>query len=153
MKDLHSQLSIVTVAVASLSADNTPAAIDLRGYGSAEIILGVGIGGITFDATNKIEFKLTHADDKADGSAPDAGDYTAVALADVLGAAAVGAGGIIKALSAAHAAAATYRFGYVGNKRWIKLLADFSGTHGSATPLGLLVARGNGTDNPQANAA
>jgi hypothetical protein len=151
MKDLHSGINLVPIAVAALDADNTPTAIDLRGFNSAEIILGVGIGGITFNGTNKVEFKMTHADDKADGSAPDGGDFTAVDIKDVLGVASVGAGGIIKALTAAHAAAAVYRVGYKGGKRWIKVLADFSGTHGTPTPMGLFVLRGHGADNPQTN--
>ncbi|MEI3850049.1 MULTISPECIES: hypothetical protein [unclassified Ensifer] len=151
MKDLHSKLFATPIIMAALSADNTPATLDLKGYESAVILLGVGIGGITFDATNKIEFKLTHADDKADGSAPDAGDYTAVDIDDVLGVASVGTGGIIKALVAAHAAAAAYRVGYKGGKRWLKLLADFSGTHGAGTPLGIFLIKGNGSDNPQAD--
>ncbi|TPM92720.1 hypothetical protein [Mesorhizobium sp. B2-1-3A] len=153
MKDLHSKLNIAVIAMAALAADNTPVALDLQNYNSAELLLGIGIGGITFDATNKIEFKLTHADDKADGTAPDPGDFTAVDIDDVLGVTAVGAGGIIKSLVAAHAAAAAYHFGYVGGKRWIKLLADYSGTHGTATPLGLFLIKGNGTDNPQVNQA
>ncbi|MBD9635960.1 hypothetical protein IB277_06585 [Ensifer sp. ENS07] len=151
MKDLHSDITVTTIVMAALAADNTPAALDLKGYNAAEILLGVGIGGITFDATNKIEFRLTHADDKADGSAPDPGDYTAVDIDDVLGVSSVGTGGIIKALTAAHAAAAAYRVGYKGGKRWLKLLADFSGTHGAGTPLGLFLIKGHGADNPQAN--
>lgn len=151
MKDLHSGMNIVPVIVAALDADNTPVAIDLRDYDGAEIVLGVGIGGITFTTSNKIEFKVTHADDKADGSAPDGGDFTAVDLKDVLGVSSVGTGGIVKALTAVHAAAAAYRVGYKGNKRWIKVFADFSGTHGAATPLGVTVVRGHGADNPQAD--
>lgn len=149
MKDLLSKLAIVPiVGPASISADNTSSPIDLKGYGSALIVLGVGIGGITFDPTNKIEFKLVHADDKADGSPPDPADYVAVAAKDVHGAS-VGEGGIIKALTAAHPAAAVYKVGYAGNKRWLKLLADFAGTHGTATPLSLLLVKGHGVDNPQ----
>jgi hypothetical protein len=146
MKDIHSDLAaVVAIGNATLSADNTPAAIDLKGYNAAEILLAIGIGGITFDATNKVEFKLTHSDDNS--------NYVAVAAADVLGVASVGTGGIIKALTAAHAAAAAYRFGYVGAKRYLKLLADFSGTHGSGTPIAAIVLKGYGFNQPEANQA
>lgn len=145
MKDLHSHLSPVLVAVAALDADNTPAAIDLQGFSSAEILLAIGVGGITFSGTNKVEFKLTHSDDDS--------DYTAVEAKDVLGEASVGSGGIIKSLIAAHAAAAVYRFGYKGGKRYLKLLADFSGTHGAATPIAAIVLRGNPHDGPVADQA
>lgn len=145
MKDLHSHIAVATaIGAAVLSADNTPAAIDLRGFNSAEIVLAVGIGGITFTGSNKIEFRLTHSDDDV--------TYTDVDDGDVLGAA-VAAGGIIKALTAAHAAAATYRVGYKGGKRYLKLLADFSGTHGAGTPIAAIVIKGHGADNPQSDQA
>ncbi len=146
MKDIHSDMSIVVaIGTAVLSADNTPPAIDLQGYNAAEIVLGIGVGGITFDATNKIEFKLTHSDDNV--------SYSAVTIGDVLGVVSVGAGGIIKALTAAHAAAAVYRYGYKGGKRYLKLLPDFSGTHGSGTPMSGLVIKGHGFNRPEANQA
>lgn len=145
MKDIHSAiLAAVAIGNATLSADNTPAAIDLLGYDAAEILLAIGVGGITFSGTNKIEFVLTHSDDDV--------TYTAVETKDMLGVT-VAAGGIIKSLIAAHAAAAAYRFGYKGGKRYLKLLADFSGTHGTGTPIAAIVIKGWGHDNPQANQA
>lgn len=145
MKDLHSHITIVSaIGNAILSADNTPVAINLQGYESAEIVLSIGIGGITFSGTNKIEFKLTHSDDDS--------TYTDVTTADMLGVT-VGSGGIIKALTAAHAAADVYRYGYKGGKMYLKLLADFSGTHGAGTPIAANVIKGNGFSNPQANQA
>lgn len=145
MKDLHSSLlAVVAIGNVVLAADNTPAAIDLQGYESAEILLAIGIGGITFSGTNKIEFVLTHSDDDT--------TYTPVTTADMLGVT-IASGGIIKSLIAAHAAAAVYRYGYKGNKRYLKLLADFSGTHGSGTPIAAIVIKGDGFSNPQANQA
>tara|TARA_R110002072_G_scaffold100778_3_gene222012 strand:- start:2645 stop:3085 length:441 start_codon:yes stop_codon:yes gene_type:complete len=144
MKDIHSDMNVATlIGTAALSADNTPAAVDGQGYESAEVVINVGAGGITFSGTNKVEFKLTHSDDDV--------TYTAVTAADVLGVTAVGTGGIIKSLIAAHAAAASYRVGYIGGKRYTKLLADFSGTHGTATPMGAVMIQGNAHTKPVAN--
>jgi hypothetical protein len=146
MKDMHSELfAIVAIGNSTLAADNTPAAIDLQGYSAAEILLDIGIGGITFSGTNKIEFKLTHSDDNM--------TYADVALKDMLGLAAVASGGIIKALTSAHAAPAVYRCGYIGGKRYLKLLADFGGTHGTGTPIGAIVLLGEGYNQPEANQA
>ena len=146
MKDLHSGMTaLVAIAAATLDDDNTPPTIDLQGYNAAEIVLAIGAGGITFSGTNKIEFKLTHSDDDS--------SYEAVTAADVLGVESIGDGGIIKALTSAHAAAAAYRFGYVGNKRYLQLTADFSGTHGTGTPIAAVVMAGQGHDNPQADQA
>lgn len=145
MKDIHSDLAaVLAIAPAVLDADNTPAAIDLQGYGAAEVVIVVGVGGITFSGTNKIEFKLTHSDDDT--------TYAAVEQKDMLGVT-VGTGGIIKALTSAHAAASVYRAGYKGNRRYLKLLADFSGTHGTGTPLAAIVLKGHGGDKPEADQA
>lgn len=143
MQDMHSDLSVASaIDAATLATDNTPVAIDLRGFDAAEIVVAIGAGGITFTASNKIEFKLTHSDDDA--------SYEPVTEGDVLGVEAIGTGGVIKALVAAHAQAGVYRFGYVGGKRYLKLLAAFSGTHGTGTPIAGVVIRGHGQINPQA---
>jgi hypothetical protein len=146
MKDLHSNIGLaLLIEAAVLSADNTPLAVDLQGFDAAEIALLIGVGGITFTGSNKIEFKLTHSNDGT--------NYDAVEAKDVLGEASVGSGGIIKALIAAHASSAAYRFGYVGGRRYLKLLADFSGTHGSGTPIAAAVIKGHPHVAPVANAA
>lgn len=54
---------------------------------------------------------------------------------------------------AGHATAAVYRFGYVGTKRYLKLLAALEGTHATGTPVAALVIKGHGQINPQADQA
>jgi len=140
MRDLHSNVETVeAIAPAVYSADNTPAAIDLAGFRSAALVLHIGIGGITFTGSNKIEFKLTHSDDDA--------TYEAVEDADVQGVT-VATGGIVKSLVAAHAAATVTQAGYIGGKRYLKLLADFSGTHGTGTPIAATVVKGHPLEAP-----
>jgi len=115
-----------------LAADNTPVAIDIEGFDGVGIYIHAGIGGITFTSVNKVEFKLTASDD--DDS------YTAVADADVIGCT-VGIGGIIKSLVSAQAAATIDEFSYIGSGRYLKLLADFSGTHGTGTPISAMAIK------------
>lgn len=146
IRDNSQNENVVTVfGPVSLTDDNTPAAIEVRNAASNTLLLAVGIGGITFTTNNKVEFKITHAD------ASD-GDYTAVEAKDViLGPGcdtSVGTGGIVKSLIAAHAAAASYKIGYIGNKGWVKVLADFSGSHGAATPLACLLVQSRLKDSP-----
>lgn len=126
MRDIHSGSQVASLIDSGLySADTTPVAVDLKGFKAAEIILSIGAGGITFTGTNKVEFKLSHS---ADGQ-----NYDPVGDDDVLGVS--GSGGIIKSLTAAHASATVSRFGYVGNRRFLKLLADFGGTHATGTQI------------------
>lgn len=143
MRDLFHNLGIAqAIPPAAYDADNSPAAIDLLGFDSALLSIHVGVGGITFSGTNKIEFKLTHSDDDS--------SYSAVADDDVLGLSSVGTGGIVLALTTAHAAASITRVGYVGGKRYLKLLADFSGTHGTGTPIAATVIKGHAHERPVA---
>jgi hypothetical protein len=136
MRDLVNSLAAaVLIPAATYAADYTPAKVDLLGFEGAMIAIHVGVGGITFDGTNKVEFKLTHSDDDS--------TYAAVTDADVQGVDSVGAGGIVKSLIAAHAAADITKIGYVGGKRYLKLLADFSGTHGTGTPIAAEVIKGH----------
>lgn len=145
MRDIHSgQFISVAIAAAVLTADNTPIAVDLIGFEGAEIHLAIGAGGITFTSTNKIEFKLSHSDDNT--------TYAPVTDDDMLGVTGI-ASGIIKALIAAHADPAAYRFGYIGGKRYLKLLADFGGTHGTGTPISATVQKGLPSRQPQPDQA
>ncbi|WP_454917314.1 hypothetical protein [Xanthobacter sediminis] len=132
-RDLISNIGpVIAIPSATYAADNTPAAVDLAGFQGAGVLIEVGVGGITFSGTNKIEFVLSHSDDNT--------TYVPVASADVHGVT-VGAGGIVLALTAEHAAPTVHKVGYKGGKRYLKLLADFSGTHGTGTPLSALVVK------------
>lgn len=142
MRDLASRLVPVQIfGPATLDADNTPAALDLAGCNSAVILLSVGIGGITFTSTNKVEFKLTHSEDNV--------TYDAVTSDDVQGVT-VASGGILRSLTAAKAAADTAptEVGYIGGRRYLKLLADFGGTHSSGTPMSAVLVKGNSVYKP-----
>lgn len=141
LKDIHSgMLAAVALAAAALDATTAGATVDVAGYDGCEFVIAVGVGGITFSGTNKVTFIM---EDSADGST-----WAAVADGYVLGAGTV-TDGIVKVLNEAHAAAAIYRFGYVGYKRYVRIRAVFAGTHGTATPMSA-VAMLRGMDNPQA---
>ena len=133
MRDLQSNLSpAVLLTPTTLSADSTPVAVDLQGFDAAVVYIEVGVGGITFTTTNKVEFVLTHSDDNS--------TYTNVVDADVQGVTGISSG-IVYTLNAAHASATINEIGYVGGKRYLKLLADFSGTHATGTPMSAIALR------------
>lgn len=144
MRDLISSIASVPALNALLSADATSAAIDLKGFDSACVQIAVGAGGITFSGTNKIEFLLLHSSDDV--------TYVPVTAADVrLGQnadASVGTGGIVRSLVAAHAAPSVAEVGYIGWRRYLKVTADFSGTHGAGTPVCVNVVKGNPASTP-----
>ena len=140
MRDLHNNIAFVeAIAPAVYAADTTPASLDLAGFNSAEIVIQAGAGGISFTSTNKIEFSLTHSDDNA--------TFTPVTAADLLGLNSV-TGGVILAFTAAKAATSVHKVGYVGGRRYLKLLADFSGTHGTGTALSAILVKAHAASRP-----
>jgi hypothetical protein len=107
--------------------------VDLLGFRAAMVLLYIGVGGITFTTTNKIEFILEHSNDNS--------TWNAVAQADVLGPT-VAAGGIVRSLVAAKAAADVQEISYIGGRRYVRLTPDFSGTHATGTPMTAFMVRG-----------
>lgn len=136
MRDIYNNIDVVNLIDPEvLDADETSSSVDLQGYESADVVIHVGVGGITFSSTNKIEFKLTHSDNDS--------DYDAVDEDDVEGVDSVGTGGIVHSLTSEHASATVTEVGYIGGKRYLKLQADFSGTHGTGTPMAATVIKGH----------
>lgn len=142
MREINSQISsAVLIGPISTDADVAATYVDLQGFDSAMIEVAVGIGGITFTSSNKIEFEL-YESDAANGAGA-----TLVAAADITNGPGLGAG-IIRALTAAHAAATVRTVGYIGSKRYIGVVANFSGTHAAATPIAATVHRGHPRNSP-----
>jgi hypothetical protein len=141
-RDLHDNLSTaLLVAPQTATADITPVSVDLLGFRSAMVMLYIGIGGITFTTTNKIEYILEHSNDNT--------NWDIVTQSAVLGPT-VAAGGIVRSLVAAKAAADIQEISYIGGRRYIRLTPDFGGTHATGTPMTAFVVRGMPEQMPAA---
>ena len=132
MRDQFSQVKhIAAVAAAALTATPSRIVIDTKGFQSCVFNLSTGVGGITFTGANKIEWTLEESDANDGGwAAPDA-KYVQLQEGETYG-----AGGIVRAHTALHDAPSSRKVGYTGYKRFLSLRPVFSGTHGSATPVG-----------------
>jgi hypothetical protein len=109
MRDLQSNIGVtVAVVPATLTATNTSAAISLVGFDSACVIINTGaIGG-----SGNFTPKFTESDTSG-------GTYTDVAASDLSG-----------AFPSALAASSVYKVGYIGSKKFIKLVNTLnSGTN------------------------
>lgn len=134
MRDMASDISgVPAILPAVYAADSTVITIDLLGYEGCTLFIYSGAGGITFSGTNKVEFVLTESDDNS--------TYANVASASIVGAPTV-TNGIVDSFVAAKAAASIKEIGYKGSKRYLQLLADFSGTHGTGTAIAAIAVRG-----------
>lgn len=141
--------SLPAIAPAEYSTDQTSAALNTAShlFKALTAAIYVGVGGITFDADNRIDFEMTHSDDNS--------TYTAVTDDDVVlpYPQVVGTGGVVKSFIAAHAAAEWLVVGYRGKKQYVKIKANFVGTHGAGTILGVMWLLGQPMSAPTWNAS
>jgi hypothetical protein len=139
MRDIARNLSpIRAILPATLTASPSRVSVDLQGFDSCAFLLDIGVGGITFDNTNRIDIRVEHSDD---GST-----WTNVGPNDVIGApiaAPSAANGFVRSLVAAKAAADTTDFSYVGSRRFVAVTPIFGGTHGVGTLFYGAALRGN----------
>ena len=141
MRDLKTNIGVVqSLAPAERSSDANGTGVDLQGFASATIVIDMGAEGITLSSTNKIEIELEHSDDNSTFT-----DVTS--SADVIGAT-PDSNGVIATFDDVAEAPAVSTVGYIGGKRYIRAVANFSGTHGSATPLAVSVIKGHARSNP-----
>ena len=146
MKDLYNNLEVVSIIdPVTVTNGGAPAAvgdIDLAGFNSALIVYSVGTEVGTLSGTLYHTLKLEHADDDGTGSA---GDYSAVAAADVLGV--TPSNGIIFTIDDPEKDNAVYKCGYVGGKRFLKITAAEEGAP-TGCPISVVLVKGHGLDVP-----
>lgn len=137
-KDLHSNVAVsVSLAPAVRTADTNGTGVDLSKYESAEVIFNVGAEGVTLSGTDKIALELEESDDDV--------TYTDVAAADMIG---EESAGTVRTLDDNAECPAVYRVGYIGSKRYVRAVLNFSGTHGTGTPIGCVVVAGHPRTTP-----
>ena len=135
MRDMHDNLSPVTSLDPLLrTADANGSSADLRGYEGAMVVAHVGAEGDTLSGSLYIEFEVEESDDDS--------AWTDVANADLLGFVAGTNTGTFAKIDAAAEAPAIYRASYIGNKRYIRIVENVTGTHTNGTSTGALIIRG-----------
>lgn len=146
MRDWSTRMATVSAINPAVYNDDAPViAVDRSGFDSVTFVASIGIGGIAFTQTNRIDLIMEHSDDGT--------TWDPVGATNVLNGA-VDANGVVLSQRAAHAAATVHRFGYVdgiiGDRRYVRLRADFNGTHGTGTPLSAIAILGEARELPVA---
>lgn len=129
-KDLHNSIEVTqSLAPAVRTADVDGTGVDVSNAESVEIIYNVGAEGVTLSTTDKIALELEESDSLSTG-------YTDVAAADMIG---EESAGVVKTLDDNAEAPAVYRVGYIGTKKYVRPVLNYSGTHGTGTPISVSV--------------
>lgn len=143
MKDLYNNIAAAQVlAPVSISATQFAIEVDLKDCNSAVFLWATGVEAGTLAANLGWSLTMTHADDDGTGIA---GSYANVSAADVQGV--TPASGVVVTIDAAAEDETLYKIGYIGGKRFVKLLITEIGTT-TGMPQALLVLKGHLRDAP-----
>lgn len=133
MQDLANNIKLMqSIAPAALDADANGTGVDTQGYENVAIVVDSGVEGITLSSTNKIEFELEHSDDNSSWSDAESADVNGT----------LGSGGLFLTLDDNAESPQISEIEYLGTKRYVRVVANFSGTHGTATPMSAFVILG-----------
>lgn len=140
MKDLSNSISpAVSLAAAVRTAAANGTGVDLQGYESATVLVDVGAEGDTLSSSVFFEVSLEESDDNS--------TFTDVEQAGIVDGT-IASGGIFLKLDGTtggdpDTTGGIFRVGYVGGKRYIRVVLAKTGTHSNGTPLGAMVVKGN----------
>lgn len=113
-----------TIKPQSASADVNGTDVDLSGFDAATIEVSVGTAS-GVDGSNYVEYEVQHSDDDGAG-APAA--YSAVANSDLTNYVSGTNTGTICKIDAATEDDLIYTAGYIGSKKWVRVVQNITGT-------------------------
>lgn len=143
MKDLYNSIAeSMLLAPVSISATQSAVEVDLKDCNSAVFYWLTGIEAGTLSGSLGWSLTMTHADDDGTGVA---GSYANVTAADVQGV--TPSSGVVVTIDDPAEDVTLYKIGYVGGKRFVKLLITEIGTT-TGMPQALLVLKGHLRDAP-----
>jgi len=126
-------------------ADTNCTGVDSNGFSAVTHVVNVGAPGITYSSSNKVEIELEHSDDNS--------TFTDVTSnTDVVGGT-VGTNGLWQTIDANGDCNAVYAIGYVGGKRYSRVVLNYSGTHGTGTVFGVVGVKGRPLSGPTSSQA
>jgi hypothetical protein len=134
MKDVVNELQVTQLLIpATYTTDQNCTSVDMQGYEGVMFVANIGNSLDTLAAGTAIELELEESDDDS--------TFTDVADADLenyVDGTNDGCWGLINAPTEDSTA---FKCGYKGNKRYVRPVINFVGTHSSGTPLGVVALR------------
>ena len=148
MQDLTHNIVVsnsIINAVKTAGANGTT--VDLKGFEEATAIVDVGAEGDTLSSSVYFEISLEHSDDDS--------TYTDCVQADVINGT-IAAGGIWLKLDGTtggdpDTTGGDWQIGYVGGKRYLRLVLAKTGTHSNGTPISGVIVKSRPRVAPKSN--
>jgi len=148
MQDLTHNIVVsnsIINAVKTAGANGT--GVDLKGFEEATAIVDVGAEGDTLSGSVYFEISLEHSDDDS--------TYTDCVQADIINGT-IAAGGIWLKLDGStggdpDTTGGNWQVGYVGGKRYLRLVLAKTGTHSTGTPIAGVIVKSRPRNAPTTN--
>ena len=139
MRDLANRVvQTAVLAPVVLNATATSAAIDLEGFNSAMISVATGVEGVTLSGSVFWTFILQHSDDDS--------TYTVVSSGKDVTDGSIDSNGIFLTLDDNAETPQVSGIGYIGGKRYLKVVTTKNGTMSTGTPISVNCIKGNAID-------
>jgi hypothetical protein len=134
--DLYSNVKVSSLLIPAVrNADANSTAVDMLGFESVVFVVDMGNSADTLSGTNKIELELEESDDDS--------SFTDCADADVVGYVDGTNDGTFAVVDAPAEDSTVFKCGYRGVKRYVRVVLNFSGTHTTGTPVGVIAVQGH----------
>jgi len=132
MKDLqHNLLAVKSIdpIVGNNTTEGTGVGADLAGFDGALLLAHLGVSGDTLSGSVYVTVGFQESDALGSG-------YADIADADLIG----GANNVV--VDAAAEDEVIVQRGYIGSKRYVRVLITFTGTHTNGMPISAVVIKG-----------
>lgn len=128
LKDVKNKLSLVSSLLPAVrTSDTNGAGVDTQKSIGVGIVAHIGLSGDTLSGSTKIEMEVQHSDDNS--------SFVACANADIDAAVTGTNTGTFAVIDAAADDEQIYECNYLGSKRYVRVVANFTGTHTNGCPL------------------
>lgn len=148
MQDLSNNIELGNSIINGVkTAAEDGSGIDLQGFEEATAVVSVGAEGDTLSGSVYFEVSLEHSDDDS--------TYTDCVQADIVNGT-IDAGGIWLKLDGTtggdpDTTGGQWQVGYVGGKRYVRLVLAKAGTHSTGTPISGLIVKSRPRSAPVSN--
>ena len=146
MRDLANNIapvSTIDAIVGNNDTEGTGTGVDLQFFESAVALVNVGASGDTLSSSVKIDLILQDSDDDS--------SWSAVTDQNLVTDGTVDSSGIFATIDADGEDESVYYIGYVGGKRYLRVFADFTGTHTNGCPISATIIKGHPRHNVNAD--
>jgi hypothetical protein len=141
LRSLHNKLKISNLAACQTrTADFNSSSVETSHHGSLEFAVVVGVSGDTLSGSLHIQLELEHSDDNT--------NFSDCADADLSAAVTGSNTGTFAKIDDAAEDDAVYKVGYLGNKQYVRVVYNVTGTHTNGTPAAVVAIQGDAEVEP-----